>query len=142
MLPLFTCIRCGWWICNCLTNNICFCICFNHRFIMKCLVLLAVCLGISSGWAVKENMDALEDPNWKAWKSFHNKSYNEEGEERLRNFIWQDNLKRIVSHNEVHKYKLAMNHLGDMVSFKTGRRPYKIKPYKILLCFCFRHYKK
>ena len=87
---------------------------------MKCLVLLVICLGISSAWPVKQDIDALQDPNWKAWKSFHNKNYDDEGEERLRNFIWQDNLKRIVSHNEVHKYKLAMNHLGDMVRFKTG----------------------
>ena len=87
---------------------------------MKCLVVLAVCLGISCSWSVKQNMDALDDPSWKAWKSFHNKNYDDEGEERVRNFIWQDNLKRIVSHNEVHKYKLAMNHLGDMVRFKTG----------------------
>lgn len=87
---------------------------------MKCLVLLAICLGISSAWPVKQDTDALQDPSWKAWKSFHNKNYDDKGEERVRNFIWQDNLKRIVSHNEVHKYKLAMNHLGDMVSFKTG----------------------
>lgn len=86
---------------------------------MKCLVLLAICIGISCAWPVKQDMDPLQDPNWKAWRSFHNKNYDDEGEERVRNFIWLDNLKRIVSHNEVHKYKLAMNHLGDMVRFKT-----------------------
>lgn len=91
---------------------------------MKCFMLLTICLGISSAWPAKQNMDALEDPNWKAWKLFHNKNYVDEGEERLRNFIWQDNLKRIVSHNEVHKYKLAMNHLGDMVRFETGKQVY------------------
>ena len=88
---------------------------------MKCIVLLVICLGISSAWPTKQNTDALKDPNWRAWKSFHNKNYDDEGEERVRNFIWQDNLKRIVSHNEEHKYKLAMNHLGDLVS-------------KVLLC--------
>lgn len=86
---------------------------------MKCLVLLVICIGISCAWPVKQDMDPLQDPNWKAWRSFHNKNYDDEGEERVRNFIWLDNLKRIVSHNEVHKYKLAMNHLGDMVRFKT-----------------------
>lgn len=96
----------------------------TFRFIMKCFMLLTICLGISSAWPAKQNMDALEDPNWKAWKLFHNKNYVDEGEERLRNFIWQDNLKRIVSHNEVHKYKLAMNHLGDMVRFQTGKQVY------------------
>ncbi|XP_078343799.1 cathepsin L-like peptidase [Oculina patagonica] len=83
---------------------------------MKCLVVLVICLGISSAWPTKQDTDPLNDPNWKAWKSFHNKNYDDEGEERVRNFIWQDNLKRINSHNEVHKYELAMNHLGDMTS--------------------------
>ena len=60
--------------------------------------------------------DPLKDPNWKAWKSFHDKSYVNTEEEKLRNLIWKSNLKKIVSHNEVkHGYKLAMNHLGDMV---------------------------
>lgn len=86
---------------------------------MKCLVLLAICLEISSAWpAAKQEVDDLQDPNWKAWKSFHNKNYENEREERVRKFIWQDNLKRIVSHNDAHKYKLAMNHLGDLVSLK------------------------
>ena len=85
---------------------------------MKCLVLLAFCLAISTAWPTKP--DPLEEPTWKAWKSFHGKSYGDVGEERVRNFIWQDNLKRIVAHNdEGHKYKLAMNHLGDLVRLKT-----------------------
>lgn len=84
---------------------------------MKCLVLLAIYLGISSAWpAGKQELDGLQDPSWKAWKSFHKKEYENNVEERVRNFIWQDNLKRIVSHNEAHKYKLAMNHLGDLTS--------------------------
>ena len=89
---------------------------------MKYLVVLVICLGFSSAWPTKQDTDhdPLQDPNWKAWKSFHNKNYDDEGEERVRNLIWQDNLKKIVSHNEVHKYKLAMNHLGDLVSFKAG----------------------
>ena len=82
---------------------------------MKCLMLIAFSFGISVAWPPKPNSDPLEDPSWKAWKSFHGKSYGDVGEERVRNFIWQDNLKKIVSHNEVHKYKLAMNHLGDLV---------------------------
>ena len=82
---------------------------------MKYFVLLTFCVVISAAWPAKPNADPLDDPNWKAWKSFHGKSYGDVGEERIRNFIWLDNLKRIVSHNEVHKYKLAMNHLGDLV---------------------------
>ena len=88
---------------------------FFIRFIMKCIVVLAFCLGISAAWPSKLHADPLDDPSWKAWKSFHGKSYDDIGEERVRNFIWQDNLKRIVSHNDAHKYKLAMNHLGDLV---------------------------
>lgn len=85
---------------------------------MKCLVLLAFCLAISTAWPTKT--DPLEEPTWKAWKSLHGKSYGDVGEERVRNFIWQDNLKRIDAHNnEGHKYKLAMNHLGDLVRLKT-----------------------
>lgn len=84
---------------------------------MKCLVLLAIYLGISSAWpADKQKLDALQDPSWKAWKFLHKKEYENNVEEKVRNFIWQDNLKRIVSHNEAHKYKLAMNHLGDLTS--------------------------
>lgn len=83
---------------------------------MKYFVLLAFCVVISAAWPAQPNADPLDDPNWKAWKSFHGKSYGDVGEERVRNFIWLDNLKRIVSHNEVHKYKLAMNHLGDLTS--------------------------
>lgn len=86
---------------------------------MKCLVLLAFCFAISAAWPVKPESDPLNDPSWRAWKSFHGKTYGDVGEERVRNFIWQDNLKRIVSHNEGHKYKLAMNHLGDLVREKA-----------------------
>lgn len=83
---------------------------------MQCIVFLTFCLSVVVAWPAQLYDDPLNDPNWKAWKSFHRKSYGDVGEERVCNFIWQDNLKRIVSHNEVHNYKLAMNHLGDMTS--------------------------
>lgn len=63
----------------------------------------------------------LEDPNWKAWKSFHEKAYKNDEEEKLRNMIWKSNLKKIVAHNEGHhSFKLAMNHLGDLVCTFTA----------------------
>ena len=86
---------------------------------MQCIVFLTFCLSVVVAWPAQLYDDPLNDPNWKAWKSFHRKSYGDVGEERVRNFIWQDNLKRIVSHNEVHNYKLAMNHLGDMVGYDS-----------------------
>ena len=89
---------------------------------MKAVALVAFFLGVSLGWPLEPGMKPLDDPSWKAWKSFHKKSYSDEQEETVRNFIWHDNLKRILSHNdEGHKYKLAMNHLGDLVSSFTLR---------------------
>lgn len=77
-------------------------------FLVLLFVVSATCVPLS---------DFLEDPNWKAWKSFHDKSYANKEEEKLRNMIWKNNLKKIVAHNErKHGYKLAMNHLGDLVS--------------------------
>ena len=86
---------------------------------MKCFIPLAFCLGIAAAWPAKT--DPLEEPSWKAWKSFHGKSYGDVGEERVRNFIWKDNLKKINAHNydQTHNYKLAMNHLGDLVRLKA-----------------------
>ena len=80
---------------------------------MKGLFLVLVLVVAAASVPVS---DPLDDPNWKAWKSFHGKSYANKVEEKLRNVIWKANLKRIVAHNEgKHTYKLAMNHLGDLV---------------------------
>lgn len=79
--------------------------------VMLLHVLLAI-VGVAMSHPLQ---DPLSDPNWKAWKSFHGRFYKDLKEERIRNFVWQDNLKRIVRHNEEgHGYTLAMNHLGDM----------------------------
>jgi len=39
---------------------------------------------------IKVEEDELQ---WKAWKSFHGKSYATESEEAMRKAIWRDNLK-------------------------------------------------
>ncbi|EDO45852.1 predicted protein [Nematostella vectensis] len=84
-------------------------------------VIFAVLLCISSALAMPP-MEPLQDPNWKAWKSFHGKEYPNKNEETMRNFIWQNNLKKIVTHNEgKHSFKLAMNHLGDMTSLEISQ---------------------
>ncbi len=59
----------------------------------------------------------IKDPSWHVWKQTHSKSYADEGEERVRYVIWQENFKKIIEFNEKNKdMTLAMNHLGDLVS--------------------------
>ena len=80
----------------------------------KVMLLLLAIVGAAISHPLQ---DALGDSNWKAWKSFHGKAYKDLKEERIRNFVWQDNLKKIVRHNEEgHSYTLAMNNFGDMVN--------------------------
>lgn len=60
----------------------------------------------------------IKDDAWQAWKQFHNKKYESDDEESLRYTIWHENHKAILRHNtdNTHStYKMAMNHLGDMV---------------------------
>ena len=93
----------------------------QQTFIMKCILLVLVSVASSLAWPAF-HQDPLQDPNWKDWKEFHGKKYGDNGEERVRHFIWQDNLKKIIAHNdEGQKYKLAMNHLGDFVSHRNSR---------------------
>lgn len=62
----------------------------------------------------------VKDNAWHAWKLFHNKKYESDDDESLRYTIWNENLKSILKHNTDgnSKFKLQMNHLGDMV-YKT-----------------------
>lgn len=63
----------------------------------------------------------INDSQWHAWKEFHDKKYESDDEESLRYTIWNENLKYIKRHNADgnSKFKLQMNHLGDMV-YKTS----------------------
>lgn len=95
--------------------------CFNTHFLLQLtrmkvlLTLILSVVGISICHPVEEG---LHNPSWKAWKYKHGKVYKDLKEERIRNFVWQDNLKKIIRHNEEggHSYTLAMNHLGDLVN--------------------------
>ena len=49
-----------------------------------------LCLTVARGFVLKVEEDELQ---WKAWKSFHGKSYLTGSEETMRKAIWRDNLK-------------------------------------------------
>ena len=56
------------------------------------------------------------DPQWKQWKAMHGKQYLNLAEETQRFHVWKENLATIGEHNNGNKgFKLAMNHLGDLV---------------------------
>ena len=57
---------------------------------MKGLLAFLLCLTLASGFVLRVDEDDLQ---WKAWKSFHGKSYLTESEEAMRKAIWRDNLK-------------------------------------------------
>ncbi|XP_020631216.1 cathepsin L1-like isoform X1 [Orbicella faveolata] len=79
---------------------------------MKGFVAFLLCLTVASGFVLKVEEDELQ---WKAWKSFHGKSYLTKSEETMRKAIWRDNLKTINEHNsQGRSYRLAMNHFGDL----------------------------
>ena len=74
-----------------------------------CLVLLALFVAPLFAFVI-------DDQSWQSWKHTYSKSYDEEGEERARYFIWKENMKKISDFNLQNKgMKLQMNHLGDMV---------------------------
>lgn len=57
---------------------------------MKGFLAFLLCLTVASGFVLKVEEDELQ---WKAWKSFHGKSYVTKSEEAMRKAIWRDNLK-------------------------------------------------
>ena len=64
---------------------------------MRRFPALLFCLTVASGFVIKVEEDELQ---WKAWKSFHDKSYATESEEAMRKAIWRDNLKVRYKQNE------------------------------------------
>jgi cathepsin L len=105
-----------------------------YRRKMKSIILVLLFVVVASSLPTS---DPLQEPNWKAWKSFHGKSYTNQEEEKLRNLIWKSNLKKIVAHNEgKHSYKLAMNHLGDMVCLWYLKCRFFYLQIKEILTFC------
>ena len=60
------------------------------------------------------------DHQWKQWQAMHGKQYLNLDEETQRLHMWKENLAKIEEHNNGNKsYKLAMNHLGDLVRWHT-----------------------
>ena len=59
---------------------------------MSSFVALLFVVMVSAAHAASFNL-LSEDVQWKAWKSFHKKSYNDEYEEGFRRAIWVYNLK-------------------------------------------------
>lgn len=57
---------------------------------MKGSLAFLCCLAVASGFVLKFDEEEVQ---WKAWKSFHGKSYATESEENARKAIWRDNLK-------------------------------------------------
>ena len=60
---------------------------------------------------------------WQLWKTEHRKSYESQREELERHLVWLSNREYINIHNansDVFGFTLAMNHLGDLVSFHSN----------------------
>lgn len=63
-------------------------------------------------------VSAVTDSEWLEWKLKHNKDYDSQEEELSRRQIWINNYKLIEEHNKGdHTFKLALNHLADLVRF-------------------------
>jgi len=64
---------------------------------MKRFLAFLLYLTVASGFVIKVEEDELQ---WKAWKTFHGKSYLTESEETMRKAIWRDNVKVRYRQNE------------------------------------------
>lgn len=81
-----------------------------HLLITLCLVASSLALSVQKD-------ELINDEGWQIWKSTHQKSYSNYGQENVRYSIWKDNFMRIVEHNKSNKKTfLAMNHFGDMTN--------------------------
>ena len=59
---------------------------------MRRFLALLFCLTVASGFVIMIKVEE-DELQWKAWKSFHGKSYATESEVAMRKAIWRDNLK-------------------------------------------------
>ena len=91
---------------------------------MKTVGLL--CLALFSLLAVTAAVARVQlsfAEEWQMWKSLHGKSYGSEREELERHLVWLANREYINGHNQnahIFGFTLAMNHLGDIVSFSSS----------------------
>ena len=77
---------------------------------------------------------------WQMWKTQHGKSYGSVREELERHLVWLANREYINAHNQnshIFEFTLAMNHLGDMVSFSIGVTYLILRLYASSLTCCF-----
>ena len=58
---------------------------------MKGFLAFLLCLTVARGFVLKADEDELH--KWKAWKSYHGKSYLSGSEEATRRAIWRDNMR-------------------------------------------------
>lgn len=76
-------------------------------FAALCLFGVALCLP----------SNFIKDDSWQVWKSSHNKVYEDFGAEKVRYYIWKDNLERITEFNKKsNNLFLRMNHFGDLTN--------------------------
>lgn len=64
---------------------------------MKGVLAFVLCLFVANCAVVK--FDEYKE-QWQAWKTFHNKKYETDTEERARYAIWRDNL-RVCKHRYI-----------------------------------------
>ncbi|GMR52492.1 hypothetical protein PMAYCL1PPCAC_22687 [Pristionchus mayeri] len=67
----------------------------------------------------EENTDAHDE--WESYKKKFGKSYADEEDERLHMEIFHESLRKIVTHNKLGTFKLALNHFSDVVGLRLYR---------------------
>jgi len=88
---------------------------------MKSLILLCL-VGVALCFTIERDLGVIKDESWQVWKSAHNKQYNDIYEEKVRYYIWEDNLRRITKFNqESTNLFLRMNHFGDMTQTEFSK---------------------
>jgi len=82
-------------------------------------ILILSLFAIYAESAVVSYRDVLLD-EWEAFKTRHNKLYEDENEESFRMKVYMENRQKIARHNQraangLHSFELAMNQFGDML---------------------------
>ena len=84
---------------------------------MKVIFGLLCLLGLSLAHITFHRQEYIADEAWHLWKTVHSKSYTHLDEEKVRYAIWQDNMRQITEHNQLHKdITLSMNQFGDLTN--------------------------
>jgi len=100
---------------------------------MHPLLLFLSLIGTCLSMGVVQQSEVMEAEAWQMWKTTHEKSYKDEGEEKVRFTIWRDNFQRIIEHNQKRSnLTLSMNKFGDMTTAEfsaqmNGNFPVKMR---------------